>query len=164
MLASSGQEGTSRSGSAWLYCDFGEEGEWGLRFVMNVLVTNHVEGSLGTLETIGLSTQSTIYLDKKLSLAQNTLWRQPLGPDVNSLFPRCRQYSKDVCIIRSVVSNSLQPHGLYPARRLCSRDSPGKNPGLGSHSLLQGIFPIQGSNLGLLHCRRILYHLSYQGR
>ena len=112
MLASSGQEGTSRSGSAWLYCDFGEEGEWGLRFVMNVLVTNHVEGSLGTLETIGLSTQSTIYLDKKLSLAQNTLWRQPLGPDVNSLFPRCRQYSKDVCIIRSVVSNSLQPHGL----------------------------------------------------
>ena len=30
------------------------------------------------------------------------------------------------------------------------------------HSLLQGIFPIQGSNLGLLHCRQILYHLSSQ--
>ena len=157
MLASSGQEGTSRSGSAWLHGDFSEEREWGLGFVMSVLVTNHVEGSLGTLETIGLSTQSTIYLDKKLSLAQNTLWRQPLGPDANSLFLRCRQYSKDVCISRSVVSNSLQPHELYSARLLCSWDSPGKNPGLGSHSLLQGIFLTQGLNPGLLHCRRILY-------
>ena len=35
--------------------------------------------------------------------------------------------------------------------------------GVGSHSLVQGIFPTQGSNLGLLHCRQILYHLSHQG-
>ena len=35
-----------------------------------------------------------------------------------------------------------------------------KNTGVGCHSLLQGIFPTQGSNLGLLHCRQILYHLS----
>ena len=34
---------------------------------------------------------------------------------------------------------------------------------MGSHSLLQGIFPTQGSNPGLLHCRWILYHLSHQG-
>ena len=34
----------------------------------------------------------------------------------------------------------------------------------GSHSLFQGIFPIQGWNLGLLHCREILYHLKHQGR
>ena len=34
---------------------------------------------------------------------------------------------------------------------------------MGFHSLLQGIFPTQGSNLGLLHCRQILYHLSHQG-
>ena len=40
---------------------------------------------------------------------------------------------------------------------------PGKNAGLGSHSLLQGIFLTQGSNLGLLHCMQILYHLSQQG-
>ena len=37
----------------------------------------------------------------------------------------------------------------------------GKNTGVGSHALLQGIFPTQGSNLGLPHCRRIFYHLSY---
>ena len=35
---------------------------------------------------------------------------------------------------------------------------------MGGHILLQGIFPTQGSNPGLLHCRRILYHLSHQGR
>ena len=40
---------------------------------------------------------------------------------------------------------------------------PGKNIVVGSHSLLQGVFPTQGSNPGLLHCRCILYHLSHQG-
>ena len=40
---------------------------------------------------------------------------------------------------------------------------PGKNTEVGCHALLQGIFPTQGSNLGLLHCRQILYHLSHQG-
>ena len=41
-------------------------------------------------------------------------------------------------------------------------DSPGQNTGVGCHALLQGIFPTEGSNPGLLHCRQILYHLSYQ--
>ena len=39
-----------------------------------------------------------------------------------------------------------------------------KNTGMGNLSLLQRIFPTQESNWGLLHCRRILYQLSYQGR
>ena len=42
-------------------------------------------------------------------------------------------------------------------------NSPGQNTGVGCHALLQGIFPTQGSNPGLPHCRRILYHLSHQG-
>ena len=42
-------------------------------------------------------------------------------------------------------------------------DSPDKNTGVDCHSLLQGIFPTQGSNPGLPHCGRILYHLSHQG-
>ena len=49
------------------------------------------------------------------------------------------------------------------SRLLCPWDSPGKNTGVGCHALLQGIFPSQGSNLDLLHCRQILYHLSHQG-
>ena len=58
----------------------------------------------------------------------------------------------------SVVSNSLLLHGLYSPW-----NSPGQNTGLGSHSLLQGIFPNQGSNPGLPHCRWILYQLSHEG-
>ena len=63
----------------------------------------------------------------------------------------------------AVVSDSLQPHGLEPTRLLCPWDSPGKNTAVGNHSLLQAIFPTQEPNLGLLHSRRILYHLSLQG-
>ena len=42
-------------------------------------------------------------------------------------------------------------------------ESPGKNTGVCCHALLQGIFSTQGSNLGLLHCRQILYCLNHQG-
>ena len=59
---------------------------------------------------------------------------------------------------RSVVSVSLRPRGLYSPW-----NSPGQNTGVGSLSLLQGIFPTQGLNPGLLHCRQILYRLSHQG-
>ena len=55
------------------------------------------------------------------------------------------------------MSDSLQPHGLYSPW-----NSPGQNTRVGSHSLLQQIFPTQESNWGLLHCRQILYQLSYQ--
>ena len=61
------------------------------------------------------------------------------------------------------MSDSLWPHGLQLSRLLCSLNSAGKNTGVGSHSLLQGIFLTQGLNPGLLHCRQTLYHLSHQG-
>ena len=61
----------------------------------------------------------------------------------------------------SVVSDSLRSHGLQPAKLLCPWNSLGKNTGVGSHSLLQGIFPTRGSNAGLLHCKWILYSLSH---
>ena len=51
------------------------------------------------------------------------------------------------------MSNSLWPHGLQPTRLLCPWNSPGKNTGVGSHPLLRGIFPTQGSKPGLPHCR-----------
>ena len=56
------------------------------------------------------------------------------------------------------MSDSLRPHGLYSPG-----NSPGQNAGVGSLSLLQGIFPTQGSNPGLPHCRWILYQLSHKG-
>ena len=66
-------------------------------------------------------------------------------------------------IIPSVVSDSLPPHGLTSFMLLCPWHSPGKNTGVGCHSLLQRIFPGQGLNSGLPHSRQILYHLSHQG-
>ena len=70
--------------------------------------------------------------------------------------------SEKVKVLVTVVSDSFRPHGLQPTRLLCPWDSPGKNMAVGSHILLQGIFPTQGSNPGLLGCRQIFYHLSHQ--
>ena len=58
----------------------------------------------------------------------------------------------------SVVPNSLWPHGLYSPR-----NSPGQNTRIGSLSLLQGIFPTNGSNPAFPHYRWILYQLSHKG-
>ena len=52
----------------------------------------------------------------------------------------------------SVVSNSLRPHALEPARLLCPWDSSTKNPGVGHHFLLQGILETLGLNSNLLCC------------
>ena len=58
---------------------------------------------------------------------------------------------------RSVVSGSLRPHGLYSPW-----NSPGQNTGVGSLSLLQGIFPTQGLNPGLPHCKWVNFQLSHK--
>ena len=67
---------------------------------------------------------------------------------------RCERDSES----RSVVSDSLWPHGLYSPW-----NSPGQNTVVGCHAFLQGIFPTQGWNPGLPHCRWILYQLSHKG-
>ena len=71
------------------------------------------------------------------------------------------QIESRLCVSEShsVLSDSLWPPGLYSPWH-----SIGQNTLVGSLSLLQGIFPIQGSNSGLPHCRQILYQLSYKGR
>ena len=58
----------------------------------------------------------------------------------------------------SVLSDSLQPHGLYSPW-----NCPGQNTEVGTLSLLQGIFSTQASNPGLPHCRQILYQLNHSG-
>ena len=63
------------------------------------------------------------------------------------LFPHILGGARAMC---SVLSDSLQPRGLQPARFLGPWNSPGKNTGVGCHSLLQGIFLNKGQNLYLL--------------
>ena len=72
-----------------------------------------------------------------------------------------------VCVCVFLVTRSCptlcNPMDCSPPGSSVLGDSVSKNTGGGFRSLLQGIFPIQGSNLGLLHRRQILYHLSHQG-
>ena len=82
----------------------------------------------------------------------------PWGRKESDTTERLNDNSEPGSEIHSVVSVSLQHHGLYSPW-----DSPGQNTGVGSLSLLQGIFPTQGSNSGLLHCRQILYRLNQKG-
>ena len=89
----------------------------------------------------------------------------------NSGLPLCRWilYHWDIFLFKeslsfesesvshSVVSDSLQLHGLLPTRLLCPWNSPDKNTGVGCHALLQGIFPTQELNPGLPHCMQIFH-------
>ena len=70
----------------------------------------------------------------------------------------CLCYDSGLKVKVKVMSNSLQPHGLYSPW-----NSAGQNTRVDSLSLLQGIFPTQGLNPGLPHCRQILYQLSHKG-
>ena len=104
----------------------------------------------------------------------------------------CREREEKECFLKclegSVISNILHPQchvflllflwkwkcqslshvqlfatcRLCPTRLLCLWNCPDRNTGVGCHFLLQGMFPTQGSNRGLFHCRQILYNLSHQ--
>ena len=91
------------------------------------------------------------------------LLNMSLSNDFLHLIPKAKaRKNKTTCRTESerlsVMSNSLRPHGLYSPW-----NSPGQNTGVDSLFLLQVIFPTQGSNPGLPHCRQILYQLSYEG-
>ena len=75
-----------------------------------------------------------------------------------------------VCLVSQLCPTLCDPMDCRPPGSSVPGDFPGKNTGVGCHGLLQGIFPTQGSNPGLLsllyflHCRWILYSLSHLGR
>ena len=74
---------------------------------------------------------------------------QRVGHDwVTFPFTFINRYESSAQFSHSVMSDSLQPHELQPARLLCPWDSPGKNTGVDFYVLLQGIFLVQGLNLG----------------
>ena len=77
----------------------------------------------------------------------------------------CQYYSLMLFapLSRSVVSDSLQPYGLYPTMLLCPGDFPGKNTEAGCYVLLQEILPTQELNLHLLHWQADSLPLSHLG-
>ena len=100
-----------------------------------------------------MATHSSI-LAWKISWTEETGGPQSMGSQRITRLRTYRRKSES----HSVVSDSLRPHELHS-----SWNSPGQNTGVGSLSLLQGIFPTQGSNPGLPRCRWILYQLSHKG-
>ena len=68
-----------------------------------------------------------------------------------------------LCLVAHSCLTLCDPMDYSPPHSSVLGDSPGKNTRVGCHALLQGIFPTQGSNLGLPHCRQMLYLLSHQG-
>ena len=88
------------------------------------------------------------------NLSPCNLHNQIRFKNINSGFPGGLDGKESACNvgeseIHSVMSDSLRPHGLYSPW-----NSLGQNTGVGSLSLLRGIFPTQGLNPGLPHCRR----------
>ena len=74
------------------------------------------------------------------------------------------EYLPSILYVVCLVAKTLcDPMDYSPPDSSVRGDSPGKNTGVGGRTLLQGIFPTQGSNPGLRHCRWIRYHLSHQG-
>ena len=67
-----------------------------------------------------------------------------------------------VCLVAQSCPTLCDPMDCSPPGSSVHGDSPGRKTGVGCCALLQGIFPTQESNWGLLHCRRILYQLSHQ--
>ena len=107
-----------------------------------------------------------------MEFSRQAYWNRLLFPSLgifltrrlNLGLPHCRQILYQLShqqslqralfsvLSHSVISDSWWPRGLQPTRLLCPWDFLGNNTGVGSHSLLQGIFPTQGSNPGLPCC------------
>ena len=68
-----------------------------------------------------------------------------------------------LCLVAQLCPTLCDPMDYSPPCSSVHGDSPGKSIGVGWNALLQGVFPTQGLNPGLPHCRRILYHLRHQG-
>ena len=85
------------------------------------------------------------------------LWQHRLQ-DRSSACPGMTGIIRTCVLSCEAGSDSLWPRGLWPTGLLCLWDFPSKSTGVGFHFLHQQIFPTQGSNLGLLHCRWILFN------
>ena len=111
------------------------------------------------LEVLGLLSCSQLQTGHLLSLG---IWNQIV------LFTWMQKWSKSnscvcVCLVGQLCPTLCDPRDCSPPGSSVHGDSPGKNPGVGCPARLQGIFPTQGLNPDLQHCRRILCHLSCQG-
>ena len=92
-------------------------------------------------------------------MTNSELWRCQLSKDTVTVDHECAV----LCVVTQSCPTLCDLTDCSPSGSSVHGGSPGKKTGVACHSLLQGIFPIQGSNSGLQRCRWILYHLNQQG-
>ena len=95
------------------------------------------------------------------NLYVSMLFSKSSHPHFSPLSPK--GYSIQLCLLCCPACRLISPIFLNSIYMVCPWNSPGKNTEVVCHSLLQEIFLTQGSDLGLLYCRQIFYHLSYRG-
>ena len=83
--------------------------------------------------------------------------------DAGSQWEKAPEKHHVLCVVTQLCLILCNPMSYSAPGSSVHGDSPGKNTGVGCHFLPQGIFPTQGSNPGLPHCRQILYQLSHKG-
>ena len=128
---------------------------WGTSILFSI-VALPIDNSISSTQGLPLSTSTPIFVTTCLFVVGHYNCHEVISHDCFTLyFPNNYWCS---CSGTSVVSKSLWPHGMCPARLLCPWDSPAKNTGVGCHCLLQRIFLIHGSNPCLLPCRQVLCH------
>ena len=104
-----------------------------------------------------LHREDNYYSNNHISIVSHLLQEERVNATTMAIF--AIESEKVKVLFGQSCPDSLRAHGLY----LGSWSSLGKDTGLSCHSILKGIFLTQGSNLGLLHYRQILYCLSHQG-
>ena len=138
----------------WHYVGFCQRSTWISHRYTYVPSVSNLLPNLINLNGPIFSNISHIRHNKSLIMSHTHLLRREL----------CMNYLIcAVCLVAQSCLTLCNPMDCRPPGSSVHRDSPDKNTGVGCHALLQGIFPTQGSNPGLLHCRQILYHLSHQG-
>ena len=95
--------------------------------------------------------------------SNSVIWRVTQMPPAIALLLDCEVSRMPLCLVAQSCPTLCDPMDCSLPGSSVHWDSPSKNTEVGGHALLWKIFPIQGSNPGLPHCRRILYHQSHQG-
>ena len=111
-------------------------------------------------------------LEKEMATHSNVLvWRIPGTGEPGGLLSlgshKVGHHWSDLAVAACLITQSCptlcDPMECSLPDSSVHENSPGKNTGVVCHAILEGIFPPQGSNPGLLHCQQILYHLSHLG-
>ena len=125
---------------------------------MNIIATTFNQGILYTYSLPRI--HFIISLENRMILKDNfsTIWLQSICCKKKITVLKVKKVKVSVALSRPTLWIPWTVAHQVPL----SMEFSGKNPRVGCHSLLQGIFPTQGSNPGLLHHRQLLYHLSHQ--